>query len=118
MPKINGKYLEESIFVIPEFVIVLDLHSNGLVTVYVSQLNVSGVAHEEGAIETSGPETSAGTHPHHTVKPCGTGQAVHEVLHKTVPIFQGLCVGEGIISSHINYRQAHLIFTHVLHVYM
>ena len=47
-------YLKESIFVVPELVIVADLHRYRLVTVNVAELYVSGIAHEEGAKEAGG----------------------------------------------------------------
>ena len=62
-------YLKECTLIVPELVIVLDLHSNGLVTVNVAQLNVGGVGHVVCPIEASGSEASTGPHSHHAVKP-------------------------------------------------
>lgn len=92
-------YLEEGILIVPQLVVMFHLHSNGLVRVNVAQFYVSGVAHEEGSIETSGSEASAGTHSHHTVKPNGPSQAVLHIFHDTPTILVLEVGGAGVIGT-------------------
>ena len=93
--------LEESDVIFPQFIIVFNLDSYGLVTVDVAQLDVGRVGHEEGSIEPSWAESRAGTNPHHRIEASATRDTAPEVLYEPLPISTGLQVGRGGGYSHI-----------------
>lgn len=68
-------YLEESNVILPQLVVMFNLHGDGFVRVHVAEFNVSCVGHVEGTEKSSWAESCARPHTHHGVKTRATGDA-------------------------------------------